>query len=327
MQRIIDSLKKCKINTSSPDVASVLNILARHERCLEVGSVNTELALSTYENVRDASHTQTKSCIGMEINMRINGSVFEDFPFILGAVDSANNPRLVKILRVPDGCLSLSTRQQDMRYEMESVKFIHPAIMPVECKTIVVDRELARKANCREGENSVLIMPWYICTLNKLPSNNLEWIAHEGRRILEALQYLHSYPGGGYVHLDVKAMNVFVDSKLHCFLGDFGSCKPIGESITSCTTFFCWERNLGKPAHPKYDYFMFLLMVLIECLQDRKTHSTAFYEPGAQHASMSKVLAAALSMSTLDTTPPSLVDLLMEVYNKLLEFQLTLDDM
>jgi serine/threonine protein kinase len=101
-------------------------------------------------------------------------------------------------------------------------------------------------------------MPWNSSTLNKHPSHLLDWIAIEGRRILEALQYLHSHPDGGFAHMDVKAMNVFVDHNNRCFLGDFGSCKPLGKPITSCSIKFCWEdvptgppqvRPLHVPAH------------------------------------------------------------------------------
>jgi len=120
-------------------------------------------------------------------------------------------------------------------------------------------------------------MPWNSSTLNKHPSHLLDWIAIEGRRILQALQYLHSHPDGGFAHMDVKAMNVFVDHNNRCFLGDFGSCKPLGKPITSCSIKFCWEDVRGQLAHPKYDYFMFLLMILIECLEDRRTYTSAFY--------------------------------------------------
>ena len=323
MEKIINSLKKCRIDTSRPTVKSVLALLGRHERNLEVGSVNTDLALYTYENVRDAAGTETKTCIGAEIEMKVNGSVFDDFPFILSAHDSAGALRLVKILRVPERDSQLSVMQQEMQFEVESVKFEHNAIVPMECKSINIDMELAKKASCRVGVNQVMIMPWYTSTLNKQPSNDLVWIAREGKRVLEALQYLHTHQDGPYVHLDVKAANVFVDHNGRCFLGDFGSCKPMGATVTSCTTTFCWEDIRGQTAHPKHDYFMFLHMVLIECLEDRRTYSTIFYDAGATHASVSRVLGVAQTMLVLDTTPPALKALLVEVLTKLGEFQLT----
>ena len=322
MEKIVASLQKCHINTRNASTISVLQRLARNDRNLEVGCVNTELALSTYENVKEAAGTETKSCIGTEIGMKVNGSVFDDFPFILSARNAANESKLVKILRVPDGSASLSSRQQDVRYEAESVKFVHDSIVPMERKTISIDNELARKANCREGDNEVLIMPWYSSTLNKHPSQLLAWIAIEGRRILEALQYLHSHPEGGFAHMDVKAMNVFVDHNNRCFLGDFGSCKPLGEPITSCSITFCWEDVRGQQAHPKYDYFMLLLMLLIECLEDRRTYISAFYEQNANFASVAKVVEAAETRIMSDSTPEALQTLLQEVLDKVSEFHL-----
>ena len=168
----------------------------------------------------------------------------------------------------------------------------------------------------------MLIMPWYISTLDKHPSNCLDWVAVEGRRILDALQFLHSHSDGCYVHLDVKAMNVFVDHNNHWFLGDFGSCKPLGAAITSCSTAFCWDDVIGQPAHPKYDYFMFLLMVLIECLEDRRTYIADFYEDESRHASIRKVFDAAQSRIAHESTPIALAGLLTEALHKLTGFGL-----
>ena len=128
---------------SNASTISVLQRLAKNDRFLEVGSVNTDLAYYTYINVRDAAGTETKSCIGAELGMKVNGSVFEDFPFILSAHDAANKPKLVKILRVPQGPTDLRSREQDVRFEAESVKFVHYAIVPMERKTIIIDIELA----------------------------------------------------------------------------------------------------------------------------------------------------------------------------------------
>ena len=48
MEKIVASLQKCHINTRNASTISVLQRLARNDRNLEVGCVNTELALSTY---------------------------------------------------------------------------------------------------------------------------------------------------------------------------------------------------------------------------------------------------------------------------------------
>ena len=78
----------------------------------------------------------------------------------------------------------------------------------------------------------------------------------------------------------------------------------------------------GQQAHPKYDYFMFLLMVLIECLEDRRTYISTFYEQGANFASVAKVVEAAETRIMIDSTPAALKALLQEVLDKVLEFHL-----
>lgn len=140
-------------------------------------------------------------------------------------------------------------------------------------------------------------MPWFITTLRSLPSHSLSWFGREGRRLLDALQYIHE---NNYVHMDVKASNVFIDSDGHWFWGDFGSCKPLGAMVTSSTTQFCFCDPLWMTAHPKYDYFMFLLMLLIETLEDRKLYRSMFYESiNAAHASVEIIQNSSWKMKLL----------------------------
>ena len=220
--------------------------------------------------------------------MRINGSVFEDFPFILSAETAEGKYVLLKILKISGEATSLDIRKQDIAYESDASRFIHEAIVPMERRSISIDMEIARAANCSAGIINVLVMPWYQCTLNKVPSGNRNRVATEGRKLLSALQYIHSE---GVIHLDVKAMNVFIDSNTGAWhLGDFGSCKPIGQKITSSTFQFYFEEMAFTPAHPKHDYFMLLVLLLIEGLDNRHDYSRLFYETNAQFVDYSKVM-------------------------------------
>jgi hypothetical protein len=67
---------------------------------------------------------------------------------------------------------------------------------------------------------------------------------------------------------------------------------------------------------------MLLVMVLIECLEDRRTYSTTFYDVDAKFVSVSKVVAAAHSRILLESTPAALANLLEEVLDKVIEFDL-----
>ena len=133
-------------------------------------------------------------------------------------------------MRVAEGVSELSIRTKDVQNEIDACNFQHDAIVPMTHSQIEVDQDTSRRVNCRVGRNNVLIMPWYQATLNKYPSTCLSWIDVEGRRIMSALEYIHSQK---FVHSDVKAMNVFVSHDGKWFLGDFGSCTRFGQPVTS----------------------------------------------------------------------------------------------
>ena len=68
----------CKVNLNLEDACKGTR-LSRNDINLEVGSVNTEFAFPTYQNVKEAAGTETKSCIGNTLGMKVNGSIFPNF--------------------------------------------------------------------------------------------------------------------------------------------------------------------------------------------------------------------------------------------------------
>ena len=128
-------------------------------------------------------------------------------------------------------------------------------------------------------------------------------------RIVSALEFIHS---NGFVHLDVKATNIFVDSNRDWFLGDFGSCKPIGHRITSSTFQFYFEGMAFKSAHPKYDWFMFLVFILIETMEDRRQYvQHLMISSTPTHVDFGKVMAYARGLQENEQIG-FLIKLLME---------------
>jgi serine/threonine protein kinase len=82
--------------------------------------------------------------------------------------------------------------------------------------------------------------------------------------------------GKGLVHLDVKGANIFIDANTNWLLGDFGSCRPIGEIVLSSTDIFFHRRILGLKAQRAYDIYMLLVTFLIQALDDHKPNFRQF---------------------------------------------------
>lgn len=128
IEKIVNSLKKTHI--TRPDVA-VLSKISKSNRLLNFGAINTDHAISVYEDVKNMAHTETKSYIGKILGFRVNGSIFEDFPNIFSAKD-ATSSKMIKILCVADGASSLESRKQDLKNEIHACQFRHEAIVPME---------------------------------------------------------------------------------------------------------------------------------------------------------------------------------------------------
>ena len=63
---------------------------------------------------------------------------------------------------------------------------------------------------------------------------------------------------------------------------------------------------------------MFLVMLLIECLKDRRTYVADFYEPNARHVNPDKIFGAAGAMLAEDyPAPAELKTLLRNILGKI----------
>ena len=70
---------------------------------------------------------------------------------------------------------------------------------------------------------------------------------------------------------------------------------------------------------------MFLLIMLMECLEDRGTYIILFYSDnggGGEFASVTKVIKAAETSILLETTPSALADILAEVLDNSVDYEL-----
>jgi serine/threonine protein kinase len=70
-------------------------------------------------------------------------------------------------------------------------------------------------------------------------------------RLTGALKFLHSK---GIVHVDVKPSNIFIDVEGIVWLGDYGSCQPLGSSLFGIGTPIYQTSDLAANATPQLDF-------------------------------------------------------------------------
>lgn len=84
---------------------------------------------------------------------------------------------------------------------------------------------------------------------------------HRTTTMVAALNAIHER---GWVHMDVKEANIFVDFVGQWWIGDFGSCVRVGTAIVS-TTVSCHPKGvqlLGTPSKWEYDWYMLAVAIL-----------------------------------------------------------------
>jgi hypothetical protein len=113
--------------------------------------------------------------------------------------------------------------------------------------------------------------------------------------------------------MDVKGDNVFFDVNGVWFLGDFGSACKFDSPIRSSTEGFYHSPILRNPARPKYDWFMLLVMLLIE-LGNKEEWAKAFIEKG-NHVSEARIIVEAQRIIADTTHGQDLKDIIEEIMN------------
>jgi serine/threonine protein kinase len=188
----------------------------------------------------------------------------------------------VKILKTRDSPEPLDIRRLEIEREANICEFLNLsnpsnpyAFVQVE-KLVITQGDISYRA---------LKMPKYTVLISTA-SFNPEVIASQGRRLIAAVAFMHE---SGFIHMDIKASNIFVDGNGNWLLGDFGSTCPVGSPVTSCTRCFCKENVIGINADPKFDWFMLLVALIIETLADRHSFSEHLYDSNSQFVSINKL--------------------------------------
>lgn len=291
--KFMNFLKKKEI--TNPDF-SVVSKIGANANLLDIASFNTEYAVDIYRRVKEIPGTKTCNQIGALLGMIISSPINDDYCNILTAVDlESGKDVMVKVLREPED----AKKKVQIRNEIDACTlFKHAGIVPMECREVDITKELAAIASCRVGNYNVIVMPWYKTTLHVYPKCNYPKIATQGEKILNAVLLIHEK---GWVHMDIKELNVFVDENSNWYLGDFGSCVKINEAHTSSTCSFWYEEYvMSAKGETKYDFFMLLIMILMQTLNNPGSYITEFYDTGCSHANFHKVIKYAENFNADD---------------------------
>jgi hypothetical protein len=308
-----------KVHKISDPTNSILYKIATYPYILDDACSSSERAIDIYREFQALPKTFTVALIVGEFGLTVNGPKYGDNPFVLTATDmKTGHLKIVKMLRLSSqSLLPLEARTFELKMEIQACEILslanpsHAFVNAIMMSYEINESHASFLGMGISRDLRVLIMPEYprsLTTTSKIPCDGL---ASEGRRILDALKFMHTVPftfdnkeHTGLVHMDVKNSNILLDINGHWVLADFGSCKPIGYPITSSTPFY-YHKPLRYSAinpilaHPRYDYYMFLVTLLIETLPD-KHKLEDLVEVGAQRVSDAKIVAMMASHKNSD---------------------------
>mmetsp|Transcript_21654 Transcript_21654/g.31067 ORF Transcript_21654/g.31067 Transcript_21654/m.31067 type:complete len:248 (+) Transcript_21654:353-1096(+) len=209
-------------------------------------------------------------------------------PFIVSAISSTGVPLVIKVLRIDPDAPTNRKLLLDMEIQAceilelsnknKTVSFIQAEIFNINLPENNLNIDIKSKMK-------VIVMPRYAGTITQSPKFNQNVIVREGKKLLKALKFMHNH---NIVHMDVKGDNILLDYNGNWLLGDFGSCRFIGDSILSTTEMFYPSNILCLPAHPCYDYFMLLVVLLIESLEKKRYYREVLMD-GIERVSLEKV--------------------------------------
>ena len=283
-------LRKGHIN--SPDERIILQI-RKSAYIFDLACSSTAYALDIYQDYKNLPKTFTCNCIADSLGITVNGPALGDAkPFIMSAIGAQGEPLMVKLLRIdPGAVISLSERKLLLDMEIQACEVLNlsdksKGVSLIQAEIADINLPEPQLNICIQGRMKAIVMPRYATTIAQSPKFPIEIVAREGRKILEALKFMHDR---NVVHMDVKGDNILLDGNGNWFLGDFGSCRFIGETILSTTEMFYHSRLLRTPAHPRHDYFMLLVVLIIESLPNKHNFVEELVDAVEKRVSLAKV--------------------------------------
>lgn len=221
-------------------------------------------ALSLYEHVKNMPTSTLKAEVKESVGITVNGPLSEQRATILSGATLSGRPVVIKL---DDS----AGREYDMVGHLELHAHDggpHPAHL-VNCTALKDLEHTTQNEATGFLEKKVwkaIVMPMYCCSLAALPQLEALVILMGLERMVHALEYIHEK---GYVHMDIKSDNVFVDAEGNWTLGDFGSCTRVNEPVAETTRVFHPLVLIGKPAQTSFDYDMLAVMIAVELSKNR----------------------------------------------------------
>ena len=291
MPTFIELLKRGGKDRPKQDVLARIRASYAYEAVMSIDDMDA--ALELYERVRTLPSTLTKAIVQQQGGVSINGPLSSSNPKLLTGRRTDGQQIVAKLLVLDfDDARPLEVRRAELSGEAKcctdlAVADHSVALVPHEVVRLDVTADMISQTR-RSGAVAALLMPRYLGSVARGPSCSAQVVAREGRRMIDALRFMHRL---GYVHMDVKGDNVFFDVNGVWFLGDFGSACEIDSAIRSTTEGFYHSPILRQPARPKYDWFMLLVMLLIELGDNKDVWAKTFVEEGNRNVSEALVNA------------------------------------
>ena len=295
-----------------PDNKVITKICASFAKELHVNTHDVEAAVSFYRRIKDLPSTLTRSIVQGQAGISIAGPLSDDKPKLLAGMRADGSAVVIKMLFTDmDDVRQLSEREAEIDCEVKCCTDLAMtdesiALVRHEVVVLTVPDEFSMQTR-RRGTFKALLMPRYLNSLARTQVSPKAVVAREARRLIDALKHMHAQ---GYVHMDVKGDNVFVDFMGAWFLGDFGSACRIGEDIRTTTPTF-YHRSMGISAFPKYDWFMLLVLLLVE-LEDKDEWHQRLIVEGQRCVDYDRVMREADRAAYDEELPQDLRDAICE---------------
>ena len=257
------SLAQSGINAPAKHLLDTL--VRRFPMQLSVDAGDVEAARDLYEEMKALPSTTTTARMKEESQIHLNGPASAENVNILIGSRSDKTPVMVKILiatanhsKLPFSALSEACRKEAQVCEKLGLSSTALPFVRSEVVDIGDSNGLFRKA---------IIMPTYVRTVADSARLWPASLNDGSSRMIQALRHMHSLD---LVHMDVKGSNILIDQAGDWYLGDFGSARDVNEAIFTTTPSYYPVSLCGLAAHPKYDWFMLLVTILIELMPKKQ---------------------------------------------------------